>query len=159
MKKNLLASLVCIVALVGCDKKQDVMIETPTQATSEAQQKIEVAAEEAMAETPQQWEESHLTKDLTKPNPICGDKNLAGGWSKQDLSPEAQQAMDFVLNETNMTPEFSEILDVRTQIVSGTNYAIEYELKNGAILHVVVYRPLQGELQIIQPAELGPLCP
>ncbi|WP_045497896.1 cystatin domain-containing protein [Vibrio hyugaensis] len=126
MKKTLLASLVCVVALAGCNQKEETV--APTQSQPEA-------------------------------NPICSAENLAGGWSRGEVTPEAQQALDFVLGQMNTAAKLKEILSVRTQVVNGINYAIEFEMDNGGVWNTVVYRSLKGDMEMTQPAQQGRLCP
>ncbi|MCC4226047.1 MAG: cystatin domain-containing protein [Pseudomonadota bacterium] len=126
MKKTLLASLVCVVALAGCNQKEEAV--APTQSQPEA-------------------------------NPICSADNLAGGWSKGEVTPEAQQALDFVLGQMNTAAKLKEILSVRTQVVNGLNYAIEFEMDNGEVWNTIVYRSLKGDMEMTQPAQQGRICP
>ena len=126
MKKTLLASLVCVVALAGCNQKEEAV--APTQSQPEA-------------------------------NPICSAENLAGGWSKGEVTPEAQQALDFVLGQMNTAAKLKEILSVRTQVVNGLNYAIEFEMDNGEVWNTIVYRSLKGDMEMTQPAQQGRICP
>ncbi len=126
MKKTLLASLVCVVALAGCNQKEETV--APTQSQSEA-------------------------------NPIYSTENLAGGWSQGEVTPEAQQALDFVLGQMNTAAKLKEILSVRTQVVNGINYAIEFEMDNGEVWNTIVYRSLKGDMEMTQPAQQGRLCP
>ncbi|MFM2583665.1 cystatin domain-containing protein [Vibrio campbellii] len=126
MKKTLLASLVCVVALAGCNQKEEAV--APTQSQPEA-------------------------------NPICSAENLAGGWSQGEVTPEAQQALDFVLGQMNTAAKLKEILSVRTQVVNGLNYAIEFEMDNGEVWNTIVYRSLKGDMEMTQPAQQGRLCP
>ncbi len=125
MKKTLLASLVCVVTLAGCNPKEE------TQAPM--QSPLEV-------------------------NPICSLENLAGGWSQSDMTNEARPLLNEVLTQMNATTKFKQILSVRTQIVSGINYAIEFEMDNGEIWKAIVYRSLDGEVKVTQPAQLGRFC-
>ncbi|MEL7286097.1 MAG: cystatin domain-containing protein [Pseudomonadota bacterium] len=126
MKKTLLASLVCVVALAGCNQKEEAV--APTRSQPEA-------------------------------NPICSADNLAGGWSKGEVTPEAQQALDFVLGQMNTAAKLKEILSVRTQVVNGLNYAIEFEMDNGEVWNTIVYRSLKGDMEMTQPAQQGRICP
>ena len=126
MKKTLLASLVCVVVLAGCNQKEEAV--APTQSQPEA-------------------------------NPICNAENLAGGWSQSEVTPEAQQALDFVLGQMNTAAKLKEILSVRTQVVNGLNYAIEFEMDNGEVWNTIVYRSLKGDMEMTQPAQQGRLCP
>ncbi|KIF45917.1 cystatin domain-containing protein [Vibrio owensii] len=124
MKKTLLASLVCVVALAGCNQKEETVAPSQPEA-----------------------------------NPICSAENLAGGWSKGEVTPEAQQALDFVLGQMNTAAKLKEILSVRTQVVNGLNYAIEFEMDNGEVWNTIVYRSLKGDMEMTQPAQQGRLCP
>ena len=126
MKKTLLASLVCVVVLAGCNQKEEAV--APTQSQPEA-------------------------------NPICSAENLVGGWSQSEVTPEAQQALDFVLGQMNTAAKLKEILSVRTQVVNGMNYAIEFEMDNGEVWNTIVYRSLKGDMEMTQPAQQGRLCP
>ncbi len=92
-------------------------------------------------------------------NPICSTKNLTGGWSQSDITPQAKQALDVVLGQMNTSAKLKQILSVRTQVVAGLNYAIEFEMDNGEVWNTVVYRSLQGDIEMTQPAQQGRLCP
>ncbi|UPR59653.1 2-oxoglutarate dehydrogenase [Vibrio sp. ED004] len=102
------------------------------------------------SEVPEQSQET--------PNPICSTKNLTGGWSQSDITPEAKQALDVVLGQMNTSAKLEKILSVRTQVVAGLNYAIEFEMDNGQVWNTVVYRSLQGDLEMMQAAQQGRLC-
>ncbi|MEZ8722034.1 cystatin domain-containing protein [Vibrio pomeroyi] len=91
-------------------------------------------------------------------NPICSTKNLTGGWSQSDITPEAKQALDVVLGQMNTSAKLEKILSVRTQVVAGLNYAIEFEMDNGQVWNTVVYRSLQGDIEMMQAAQQGRLC-
>ncbi|PMI45978.1 2-oxoglutarate dehydrogenase, partial [Vibrio splendidus] len=86
-------------------------------------------------------------------------KNLTGGWSQSDITPQAKQALDVVLGQMNTSTKLKQILSVRTQVVAGLNYAIEFEMDNGEVWNTVVYRSLQGDIEMTQPAQQGRLCP
>ncbi|HHP0494788.1 TPA: cystatin domain-containing protein, partial [Vibrio harveyi] len=75
------------------------------------------------------------------------------------VTPEAQQALDFVLGQMNTAAKLKEILSVRTQVVNGINYAIEFEMDNGEVWNTIVYRSLKGDMEMTQPAQQGRLCP
>jgi hypothetical protein len=89
---------------------------------------------------------------------ICSSARLAGGWSESEISPQAQQALDFVLKKMNTAAKLQQIRSVRSQVVNGTNYAIEFQMDNGEVWNTIVYRSLKGDLSITQPAQLGHLC-
>lgn len=82
---------------------------------------------------------------------------LAGGWTRQDtVSEDAQAALDWVLGQMNTAAGLRDIRGVWTQVVAGLNYAIEFELDNDEVWHTVVFRDLDGNLHLAQPAQLGP---
>ncbi|EKO3533702.1 2-oxoglutarate dehydrogenase [Vibrio fluvialis] len=89
---------------------------------------------------------------------MCSNEKLAGGWHDAEVSPEAEQAVDAVLAQMGNNVRLKSILAVKTQVVNGTNYAIEFDTKDGQVWHAVVYRTLDGELTITQGATLGDLC-
>jgi hypothetical protein len=57
----------------------------------------------------------------------------------------------------NTAARLRSIREVRTQVVAGLNYAIEFELDNGEVWHTIVFRDLDGKYHLTQPARLGPL--
>ncbi|EDP57227.1 cystatin domain-containing protein [Vibrio sp. AND4] len=157
MKKTILASLVCVVALAGCNQKEETVAPTQSQpeetaAATQPQPEATVAATQSQPET---------TVAATQPeaNPICSAANLTGGWSQAEVTPKAQQALDFVLGQMNTSAKLKQILSVRTQVVSGINYAIEFEMDNGEVWNTIVYRSLNDEMKITQPAQQGRICP
>lgn len=91
-------------------------------------------------------------------NPVCSTKNLTGGWSQSEITPEAKQALNAVLGQMNTSAELKQILSVRTQVVAGLNYAIEFEMDNGEVWNTIVYRSLQGDIEMMQAAQQGRLC-
>lgn len=99
-----------------------------------------------------------MTQAQEKVNPICSNQNLTGGWSKSDIIPQAEQALNVVLGQMNTAAELKQILSVQTQVVAGLNYAIEFEMDNGEVWNTVVYRSLQGDIEMMQAAQQGRLC-
>ncbi|WP_367990703.1 cystatin domain-containing protein [Vibrio sp. NTOU-M3] len=97
----------------------------------------------------------------TTPNrPMCQIKeNMPGGWNISKVTPEVQSALDTVMSQMNTAAKVKEINEVRTQVVSGLNYAIEFTLDNDEVWNTVVYRDLQGNYKMIQVAKQGHLCP
>ncbi|NOJ21875.1 cystatin family protein [Vibrio coralliilyticus] len=92
-------------------------------------------------------------------NPICIEKGLPGGWSTSSITPEVMRAMDTILGQMNNESPVKQINQVRTQVVSGMNYAIEFTLENGEVWHAVVNRSLRDDYMIERIAKPGPLCP
>ncbi|MUJ37770.1 cystatin domain-containing protein [Aliivibrio fischeri] len=89
-------------------------------------------------------------------NPICNvDNNMAGGWTTSTVTPEAKEAVEYVLSMMNTSAKLKQILDVKTQVVNGINYAIDFELDDGQVWNTRVYRSLKGQYQMTQPAQQG----
>jgi putative hemolysin len=81
---------------------------------------------------------------------------LVGGWTRQDtVSEDAQAALGWVLGQMNTAAGLRGIRGLWTQVVAGLNYAIEFELDNGEVWHTVVFRDLDGEFHLTQPAQPG----
>ncbi len=90
---------------------------------------------------------------------IPGD-GLPGGWHRQEeISDDARAALDTVLRQMNTAARLKDIREVRTQVVAGLNYAIEFELDNGEVWHTKVYRDLKGHYSMKDVAVHGPLLP
>ncbi|AXN34414.1 cystatin family protein [Vibrio coralliilyticus] len=102
--------------------------------------------------------QSQPEPELAK-NPMCMEKGLPGGWSTSSITPEVMRAMDTILGQMNTESPVKQINQVRTQVVSGMNYAIEFTLENGEVWHAVVNRNLRDDYMIERIAKPGPLCP
>ena len=90
---------------------------------------------------------------------VCNTKgNMPGGWNEFDATADAQKAMAFVLKKMETLASFKQILSVHAQVVSGVNYAIEFELYDGTVWNTVVYRNLDGEYAITQSPKEGRFC-
>lgn len=90
---------------------------------------------------------------------VCNTQgNIPGGWRKFEVTPDVQKAMAFVLQEIATPSSFKQILDVHAQLVSGVNYAIEFELDNGSVWNTIVYRNLDAKYTIIQQPKVGEFC-
>lgn len=90
-------------------------------------------------------------------------EGLPGGWHRQgEVTDEARAALDSVLSQMNSAAKLKSIREVRTQVVAGINYAIEFEMDNGEVWNTVVYRDLKGQHSMKQVAKQGslkPFCP
>ncbi|MFM5429173.1 hypothetical protein ACET60_05685 [Aeromonas veronii] len=83
---------------------------------------------------------------------------LPGGWQKQiNHSPDSEVALASMLKRMNTTAEFKNIREVRTQVVSGINYDIEFLLDNGEIWNARIHRDLAGNYMPIRVATKGEL--
>jgi len=99
-----------------------------------------------------------MPADLVAGSSTMKEYKLAGGWSRQDEpSDDARAALDWVLGQMNTAAHLRRIREVRTQVVAGLNYAIEFELDNGEVWHTIVFRDLGGKFHLSQRAQLGAL--
>ncbi|EGQ7934703.1 TPA: pyruvate dehydrogenase [Vibrio vulnificus] len=90
---------------------------------------------------------------------ICDSQaSMPGGWHDAEVDHQVMQAVDTVLEQMNTNSPLKGITSVHTQVVSGVNYAIEFQLENGSQWNTIVYRNLKGEYQITQTAKLGLFC-
>ncbi len=81
-------------------------------------------------------------------------KQLQGGWSKTEVTPEVEKALHFVLQQMNTSAKLDRIVSVKTQIVKGRNYNIDFQLDNGEIWNTVVYVALDGSMKMTKVATL-----
>ncbi|HHF3100803.1 TPA: cystatin domain-containing protein [Vibrio alginolyticus] len=106
----------------------------------------------------QQEKPSETTQLTTSANVCNAQGNMPGGWNEFNATPDAQKAMAFVLEKMDTIASFKQILNVHAQIVSGVNYAIEFELDDGSVWNTIVYRNLDGEYAITQSPKEGYFC-
>ncbi|MCY9804615.1 cystatin domain-containing protein [Vibrio scophthalmi] len=92
-------------------------------------------------------------------SPICQNKMLAGGWQVAEMTPEVEKAVATLMDRMNTASPLKQVNEVRSQVVNGTNYAIEIELENGEVWHAIVYRNIRGDYMIDSVAKQGKLCP
>lgn len=96
---------------------------------------------------------SHLSQ--VKKCPI-----LIGGWQAQSQQgADVEAALASVLARMNSKAKLKKVLEVRTQVVSGVNYDIEFQLDNGQIWNTRVYRDLEGFYHMTRTAQQGELPP
>jgi hypothetical protein len=105
-----------------------------------------------------------LSACSTQPDPPmqmkCLPLNVAGGYQVQSsVPPEAEQALATVLAQMNTAAKLDKIIEVRTQVVAGINYAITFQLDNGEKWHTVVWEDLQGNYKMTQAASKIPFTP
>jgi hypothetical protein len=97
--------------------------------------------------------------EVTASADVCNTQgNMPGGWKKFSATPDAQKAMAFVLKEMDTLSSFKQILNVHAQIVSGVNYAIEFEMDDSSVWNTIVYRNLDGNYAITQRPTEGKFC-
>ena len=90
---------------------------------------------------------------------ICDSQDkMLGGWERFDATPDVQKAMAFVLTKMDTPATFKQITDVHAQIVSGVNYAIEYELDDASVWNTIVYRNLEAQYTLAQSPRKGRFC-
>lgn len=93
----------------------------------------------------------HGRVHLNKKQP---ERQLAGGWSETEVTPEVEKALDFVLQQMNTAAKLDKIVSVKTQIVKGRNYDIDFLLDNGEVWNTVVYVDLDGSMKMTKVATL-----
>lgn len=97
--------------------------------------------------------------DMTTSADVCNaQENVPGGWREFEATPDAQRAMAFVLTKMDTLSSFKRILNVHAQIVSGVNYAIEFEMDDGSVWNTIVYRDLDGNYAIVNRPREGKFC-
>ncbi|GAK22153.1 pyruvate/2-oxoglutarate dehydrogenase complex, dihydrolipoamide dehydrogenase component [Vibrio sp. JCM 19052] len=96
----------------------------------------------------QQKTQDEATQPTTSADVCSTQGNMPGGWNEFDATPDAQKAMAFVLNKMETLSSFKQILSVHAQIVSGVNYAIEFELNDDSVWNTVVYRNLMVNMRL-----------
>jgi len=93
----------------------------------------------------------------------CDDSGqLVGGWQSAEVTEDVEMALAFALEQTETSAELEEILGVQTQVVSGINYAIDFQLDNGEVWNTIVYEDLSGNYSITEPPTQGAItgdCP
>ena len=82
------------------------------------------------------------------------ERQLAGGWSETQATPEIKKALDFVLKQMNTSAKLDKIVKVKTQVVTGVNYDIDFKLDNGEVWNTIVYRDLKGNYKMTKIATL-----
>ncbi len=82
------------------------------------------------------------------------DRKLSGGWSKTEITPEVEKALEFVLQQMNISAKLDKIVSAKMQIVKGRNYDIDFQLDNGEIWNTIVYLDLEGSYEMIKIASL-----
>ena len=64
-------------------------------------------------------------------DPMCNSEAMPGGfYPPGEVTPEAEKAVALALTQITTSSPLKQITDVRTQVVAGMNYAVEFELKN-----------------------------
>jgi len=82
------------------------------------------------------------------------NKKLVGGWSKTEVTPKVEKALNFVLQQMNTSAKLDKIVSVKTQIVKGRNYNIDFQLDNGEVWNAIVYVDLDGSMKLTKKAAL-----
>ncbi len=81
-------------------------------------------------------------------------KSMPGGWSETEVTPEVEKALNFVLQQMNTSAKLDKITHVKTQVVAGINYDIDFKLDNGEVWNTIVYRDLKGNYKMTKVATL-----
>ncbi len=86
-------------------------------------------------------------------------EGLAGGWSTMALTPELQETLLGVISQLDPTGTVAGILSVRSQVVAGMNYLVDYQLESGETRSVGLFQDLSGNFNLTEPPSPGPACP
>ncbi len=90
---------------------------------------------------------------------LCNTEgSVPGGWKEFEATPDVQRAMAFVLTQMDTLSSFKQILNVHAQIVSGVNYAIEFQLDDDSVWNTIVYRDLDGNFTVTSRPQEGAFC-
>ncbi len=81
-------------------------------------------------------------------------KSMPGGWSETEVTPQVEKAVDFVLQQMNTSAKLDKIVSVKTQVVKGKNYDIDFKLNNGEVWNTIVYVNLDGSMKMTKVATL-----
>ncbi|ENM6363651.1 cystatin [Vibrio alginolyticus] len=95
----------------------------------------------------------------SKMRSICSTTDEQGHWQLAEATPDARRSFNMVLYQMNADDKLKAIHDVRTQIVGGTHYAMEFELKDGEVWNAIVLHSARGDYMIERHAKKGELCP
>ncbi|EOU3285384.1 cystatin [Vibrio harveyi] len=91
---------------------------------------------------------------------ICSSQGgVPGGWQIAKVTPDAERSLSMILHQMNATDKLKQINDVRTQVVGGIHYAMEFELKDGQVWNAIVLHSARGDYMIERHAKKGELCP
>ncbi|MGR5231066.1 cystatin [Vibrio rotiferianus] len=91
---------------------------------------------------------------------ICSSQgDVPGGWQIAKVTPDAERSLSMILHQMNATDKLKQINDVRTQVVGGIHYAMEFELKDGQVWNAIVLHSARGDYMIERHAKKGELCP
>ncbi|MBF4255779.1 2-oxoglutarate dehydrogenase [Vibrio anguillarum] len=132
--KRFLLPLFGLLALAGCDQQ------TQTESTKALEPTVMVTETDAVT------------------SPICASELMPGGWQATKITDEAKEALKSALAQMENNAQLKDIIDVRSQVVNGVNYAIEFEMDDGSIWNAIIYRSLEGDYLLTQPAKQGKLC-
>ncbi|MGI3102977.1 cystatin [Vibrio alginolyticus] len=95
----------------------------------------------------------------SKMRSICSATNEQGRWQLAEATPDARRSLNMVLYQMNADDKLKAIHEVRTKMVGGTHYAMEFELKDGEVWNAIVLHSARGDYMIERHAKKGELCP
>ncbi|WP_235996396.1 amidohydrolase family protein [Robertkochia sediminum] len=78
---------------------------------------------------------------------------VPGGWSATEITPEVEEAVDFVLSRMNNASPLKEILSAERQVVKGMNYLVTFALENNSEWTARVHRDLDGSFTMLEQAK------
>ncbi|WP_373975038.1 linear amide C-N hydrolase [Chitinibacter sp. SCUT-21] len=79
---------------------------------------------------------------------------IAGGWSNGEVDQLAIDAANFAVSKDGSSAKLKRIVEVKKQVVKGTNYNITYELEDGSTWKALVHRNLSGEFSLTQSSKM-----
>ena len=113
-----------------------------------------------LAENPFKVEKMHIKDVIVEGTVFKGnlklnktkDHNLAGGWNETEITPDVKKAVNYVLSMMNTSAKLGKIVSVKTQIVKGRNFDIDFQLDNGELWNTIVYMDLEGSFKMTKVA-------
>ena len=98
------------------------------------------------------------TEENAEPNPFCqSGEGVPGGWQDGVVDERSVQALAFALERIDNFAGLAEIIAVKTQVVSGMNYALEFRLDNDEVWNAIVYSDPQGRMSMNREGREGSL--
>lgn len=86
-----------------------------------------------------------------KLKPITGNPvKMTGSWKETPVDSIVKEAANFAVGKMTNSAELKRVLDAKKQVVKGLNYDLTYELNDGSVWQVIVYRDLQGNYSFLQ---------
>lgn len=75
---------------------------------------------------------------------------MPGGWSNTEITPEVEEAVEFVVSHLNNASALKEIVSAKSQVVRGVNYDVTFSLENSSVWTAKVHHGLDGRYSLLQ---------